>query len=404
MSAPQHAANGVVVVGGGIGGLAVALALGRRGHRVTVLERNAEFAELGAGIQLAPNGLHALDLLGVGDAVREAATPMRELRFMDGVSGDHVTSLPLTGDYRRRFGQPYVVVHRADLHRQLLAACRATPSIELCAGRTATGYSQTAEHATVRLDTGDAVTGTAVIGADGIHSRIRRQLVGDGDPAISGITVYRAVLPMAQVPPGIPRDAVTWWAGPKCHFVHYPISGGRFLNLAASRDDGATTAFANVPVDAERVRTAMAPLRAVHHLLGIGREWRSWMLVDREPVDTWVDGRVVLIGDAAHPMLHYAAQGACQALEDAVVLGDLLEPGDDAVPQRLETFTVQRRDRTASVQRVSRESIRLWHPAGPEAEARNRMLSAMTVAQLHDGVAWMHGVRDFGARRSGSTR
>ncbi|MFI5932108.1 FAD-dependent monooxygenase [Actinoplanes sp. NPDC051494] len=394
----------IVVAGGGIGGLAAALALGRRGHRVVVLERNAEFSELGAGIQLAPNGLHALDRLGVGDAVRAAATPMRELRFMDGVTGEHVTSLPLTGQYRRRFGRPYVVVHRADLHRQLLDACRAMPGIELRAGLPVTGYTQTGSSATVRLDGGGTVTGAAVIGADGIHSRIRRQLVADGEPRISGITVYRTVLSMAHVPAGIRRDAVTWWAGPKCHFVHYPIAGGRLLNMAASHDDGATTAVTGVPASTALVQERLAPLTGVHHLLGLGRDWRSWTLVDREPVDRWADGRVVLLGDAAHPMLHYAAQGACQALEDAVVLGELLEPGSGSVAECLETFNLQRRERTAAVQRVSRDSIRLWHPAGPEAAARNRMLKAMTAGQLHDAVAWMHGVREFGAQRSGAAR
>jgi 2-polyprenyl-6-methoxyphenol hydroxylase-like FAD-dependent oxidoreductase len=404
MSSPLKVGAGIVVAGGGIGGLACALALGRRGHRVVVLERHSEFTELGAGIQLAPNGLHALDLLGVGDAVRAAGTPMRELRFMDGVSGEHVASLPLTGNYQRRFGQPYVVVHRADLHGQLLDACRSAPSIELRAGCRVTGYAQTADTATVRLASGETVTGTAVIGADGIHSQIRRQLVGDGAPRVSGITVYRAVLPMAAVPADVRRDAVTWWAGPGCHFVHYPIAGGRFLNLAASRDDGATAAFANVPAGLDRVRAELEPLRAARHLLEIGRDWRSWMLVDREPVDRWADGRVVLLGDAAHPMLHYAAQGACQSLEDAVALGALLAPGDDAVAQRLETYTAQRRDRTAAVQRLSRDSIRLWHPAGPAAAERNRLLSRMTVPQLHDSEACMHGVRDFGVQRSGAAR
>lgn len=176
----------VVIVGGGIGGLAAALAVARRGHRVTVLERAPEFAEIGAGIQIAPNGIHALEQLGLGDAVRESAVHMAELRFMDGVTGEHVVSLPLTEEYRRRFGNPYVVVHRAELHSLLLAACLATDGIELRSSATAVGYEQDGRSATLLLADGQRVSGDALIGADGINSAIRRQLVGDGGPGSPG--------------------------------------------------------------------------------------------------------------------------------------------------------------------------------------------------------------------------
>ena len=394
----------VVIVGGGIGGLALALAVAAHGHQAVVLERQPEFAELGAGIQLAPNGLHALDRLGVGAVVRSTASPMRELLFMDGVTGERVTGMPLTEGYQRRFGSPYVVVHRAELHSRLLDACRADPGISLRPGAPVTGYSQTATRATALLENGERVTGDAVIGADGIHSRIRRQMIADGDPRISGITAYRAIVAMSAVPAGVRRDAVTWWAGPGCHFVHYPISGGAFLNMAASCDDGVTTAFAGRPVEAALVHDAMAPLPAVRHLLRLAEQWRAWVLVDRAPVEVWTDGRVGLLGDAAHPMLHYAAQGACQALEDAVVLGDLLGAGTEPVPQVLDRYNAQRRERTAAIQHVSRESTRLWHAAGPAATARNQKLAAMTAEQLYDEVAWMHAVRARGEQRSEALR
>lgn len=381
----------LVIVGGGIGGLATALAAARRGHRVTVLERSSRFAELGAGIQLAPNGIRALDRLGVGTAVRNCAVHIDELRFMDGVTGEHVVSMPLTGEYRRRFGSPYVVVHRGELYGLLLDACRAAPSIELRANSPVTGYHQDGSTATVRLDVGSTVTGDAVIGADGIHSTIRRQLVGDSEPRVSGITVYRAVIPMSRVPADLRWNVVTWWTGPDCHFVHYPIGGGKYLNLAASSADGGTEAFAGVPVDKDRVRREFTALGEIpHRLLELGSDWKTWVLVDRDPVDTWTDNRVTLLGDAAHPMLHYAAQGACQALEDAVRLGDLLDCGPADLPQRLDKFAADRRDRTAAIQRLSRDSIRLWHAAGPAAATRNRHLAAMTPTDLHDYVAWLH--------------
>jgi salicylate hydroxylase len=385
----------IVIVGGGLGGLAAALAVVRHGHRVVVLERAERFGEIGAGIQLAPNGIHALDRLGLGDAVRARAVNVDELRFMDGITDEHVVSMPLTESYRRRFGNPYVVVHRAELHTMLLDACR-QPPVELRGGCAAVGYEQDATSASVVLTTGERVTGDAVIGADGINSALRRQLVGDGDPTVSGITVYRAVIPMERVPAELRWNAVTWWAGPKCHFVHYPIAGGRYLNLAASSDDGATEAFAGVPVRKARVRREFAMLGATpRRLLELGTDWKSWVLVDRDPVEVWTDRRVTLLGDAAHPMLHYAAQGACMGLEDAVVLGDLLDCASDELAGRFLEYNVVRRPRTARIQRLARESIQLWHPAGEQALARNRALSSMSATDLHDYVAWMHGTRHF---------
>lgn len=378
----------IVVVGGGIGGLSTALSAARRGHRVVVLERG-EFAEFGAGIQLAPNGIHALDRLGI-DA-RAVGVQVDELRFMDGVTGEHVVSVPLTEEYERRFGNPYLVVHRGDLYRLLLAACRETSAIALRAKNSVVAYEQDPVSATAILDTGEHVAGDALIGADGIHSAIRQQLVGDGPPRVSGITVYRALVPMARVPESLRSGAVTWWAGPGCHFVHYPIAGGEYLNMAASDDNNATKAIAGVEVSGEHVLHRLASLADTpRRLLELGSEWKSWVLVDRPPVANWTDHRVVLLGDAAHPMLHYAAQGACQALEDAVLLGDLLDCGATELAQRLEKYNAARRERTARIQDISRESIRLWHPAGAAARVRNEALAGMSTQDLHDELAWMH--------------
>lgn len=383
----------IIVVGGGIGGLAAALAIGARGHEVLVLERAQEFAEIGAGIQLAPNGLYALERLGVA---RTASVPMDELRLMDGLSGEHVTSLPLTERYQRRFGKPYAVVHRAELHRALLDRCAAQPGISLRSAHEAVGYTQDADSVTVVLATGERITADGLIGADGIHSAIRAQLVGDGAPVVSGITVHRAIVPMSQVPTELRMDrSVVWWVGPGGHLVHYPIASGTSLNLAASFHDGGTRPFAGVETAAETVRERFAAFGArVQALLALGRGWKSWMLIDREPVHDWADGRVVLLGDAAHPMIHYAAQGACVALEDAVALGDLLDCGTAALPARFEEYTGLRRERAAAVQRAARWSTALWHPSGEAARARNALLSGLSEDQLHDHVAWMHGVRD----------
>jgi 2-polyprenyl-6-methoxyphenol hydroxylase-like FAD-dependent oxidoreductase len=371
-----------------VGGLSTALSSARRGHRVMVLERG-EFAEFGAGIQLAPNGVHALNRLGIDAGA--VGVQVGELRFMDGVTGEHVVSVPLTGEYERRFGNPYLVVHRGDLYRLLLAACRDTAAITLRARSSLVGYEQDPASASAILDTGERVGGDALIGADGIHSAIRRQLVGDGPPRISGITVHRALVAMERVPESLRSDAVTWWAGPGCHFVHYPIAGDEYLNMAASDDNNATEPIAGVAVSGDHVLNRLASLTDTpRRLLELGSEWKSWVLVDRPPVTNWTDGRVTLLGDAAHPMLHYAAQGACQALEDAVLLGDLLDCAASELAPRLGKYTAARRERTARIQQVSRDSIRLWHPEGAAARARNEALARMSTQDFHDALAWLH--------------
>ncbi|MBX9396654.1 3-hydroxybenzoate 6-monooxygenase [Streptomyces sp. TRM72054] len=387
----------LVIVGGGIGGLATALAAARAGCRVTVLERRDAMSELGAGIQLAPNAFHALDRLGVGDAVRDRCVRIEALRLMDGTTDETLAAMPLTGAYRTRFGHPYAVVHRADLHRPLLDACR-DAGVELRVDSGLTRYEQGAVDVTAVLADGERVRGHALIGADGIRSTVRAQLLGDGEPRVSGHTIYRSLVPMDSVPQELRWNAVTLWAGPKWHLVHYPIASGEFLNLAITRDDGARQAVAGVPVPGERVLGEFPGLGSYpRRLLELGRDWRTWVLCDRDPVGTWTEGRVALLGDAAHPMLQYAAQGACQALEDAVVLGGLLDgAGPDDVPQRLEKYAAARHERTARAQLVARRmGERLYHPQGRAATERNAMLAALSTTDMYDAVHWLHGERMF---------
>ena len=385
----------ILIAGGGIAGVATALRVAAHGHSVTVLERRDAFTELGAGIQLAPNAFHALDCLGVGDAVRERAVFVDELRFMDGTTDEWVASMPLTGAYRRRFGNPYAVVHRTDLYAPLLDAARHTPRIDLRVNSSVARYEHGPAGVTVHLDTGERLTGAALIGADGIRSSVRQQLVGDGEPRVSGHTIYRSVVPMEQVPPGLRWNTVTLWAGPKWHFVHYPIGRGRYLNLAATRDDGAREVVVGRPAGRAHVLAEFSAMGGMaRRLLGLGEDWRSWVLCDRDPVDEWTDGRVTLVGDAAHPMLQYAAQGACVALEDAVVLGDLLDCAAAEMPERLAAFAAGRRERAAKTQLVARElGRRLYHPGGAAARERNAMLAALSDDELYDKVAWLHGAR-----------
>ncbi|TCJ31790.1 3-hydroxybenzoate 6-monooxygenase [Parafrankia sp. BMG5.11] len=382
----------LLVAGGGIGGLAVALAAAGRRHRVTVLERRDEFTELGAGIQLAPNAFHALDRLGVGEQVRKQAVFIQELRLMDGTTDEVVNAMPLGAAYRERFGNPYAVVHRTDLYQPLLDACRRTPQVELRTGATVTGYEQGTERVTVVLTGGDRVDGDALIGADGIRSAVRAQMVGDGEPLVSGHTIYRSVIPMDRVPERLRSNSVTLWAGPGWHFVHYPISGGRELNLAAIKDDGAREAVTGWPTPTDHVLAQFPDIGSrAGRLLRLGEQWKCWVLCDRDPVSSWTDGRVVLAGDAAHPMLQYAAQGACMALEDATHLGLVLDCGAEHLPQRFTDYNRARAPRTARAQQVARAMGRnVYHPAGVAAKERNAQIGALSAAELYEKVAWLH--------------
>ncbi|NUT91638.1 MAG: 3-hydroxybenzoate 6-monooxygenase [Saccharothrix sp.] len=374
----------VLIAGGGIAGVATALAVARAGHRVLVLERNAEFTELGAGIQLGPNAFRALDRLGVAEQVQAGAVMVEALSLMDGVTGQRITQLPLTGEFRERFGYPYAVVHRIDLYSVLLAACRSHDAIELRTDAPVRDYRCDEKEVSVTLASGEVVRGDALIGADGIRSTVRAQMLADGEPRVSGHTIYRSVVPMESVPDQLRWNTVTLWAAPKHHFVHYPIAGGKFLNLAATIDNVATEVVSGRPVDRDLVLATFAHLPATaRDFLHLGQEWRTWVLCDRDPVRRWTDGRVVLLGDAAHPMLQYAAQGACMALEDAVCLGDLLAEDNPDLPAVFERFTAERAERTGWVQEISRAiGEQVYHPAGVAAEERNASLGAHTLADL----------------------
>ena len=388
----------ILVAGGGIGGLAVALGLAQQGRDVVVLEKASQLGEIGAGIQLGPNAFHSFDALGIGDSARAMAVYIDRLRLMDAVTGQEIAHVPLDAPFRKRFGNPYAVVHRGDLHGVFLRACRDNPRITLRTSSEVAGYDQDGFAVRAHLASGESVTGAALIGADGLWSRIRRQLVGDGPPRVSGHTTYRSVIPTAQMPEALRWNAATLWAGPKCHIVHYPLSGWKVFNLVVTYHNDAPEPVAGQPVEEAEV---MAGFRHVHPtaqaLIRIGSDWKKWVLCDRDPTDNWVDRRVALLGDAAHPMLQYFAQGACMAMEDAVCLSHHLGV-QGAIEPALESYRQQRMLRTARVQLQSRAiGEHIYHPAGAHALLRNAILSAKTPEQFYDDLAWLYGGNGLGA-------
>lgn len=383
----------ILIAGGGIGGLATAMGLAQKGLPSIVLEKASRFGEIGAGIQLGPNAFHAFDYLGVGDMARSMAVYIDSLRLMDALSGDEITRIPLDGLFRERFGNPYAVVHRGELHGVFLDACKASELIELRTHSGVEQYEQDGSSVTAILSGAEQVKGTALIGADGLWSNVRSQLAADGPPRVSGHTTYRSVIPTEDMPEDLRWNAATLWAGPKCHIVHYPLSGWKLFNLVVTYHNDADQPVAGKPVSHDEVRRGFEHVNPVaRQIIDRGADWRLWVLCDREPITGWVDGRVALLGDAAHPMLQYFAQGACMAMEDAVCLSAEMELQSGNIETALQNYQRRRYLRTSKVQLMSREiGQHIYHPAGAHAALRNRIMSSKTEADWCDTIEWLYG-------------
>ncbi|MDE2005718.1 MAG: 3-hydroxybenzoate 6-monooxygenase [Rhodospirillales bacterium] len=383
----------VLIAGGGIGGLAAALGLARHGIPSLVLEKAPELGEIGAGIQLGPNAFHAFDTLGVGDAARAMAVFIDRLRLMDAMAGEEITHIDLGPAFRARFGNPYAVIHRGDLHGVFLRACRDNPLIALRTSAEVAGYDQDGATVSARLANGERIPGRALIGADGLWSNIRKQLVGDGPPRVSGHTTYRSVIPTERMPEDLRWNAATLWAGPKCHLVHYPLHGWKLFNLVVTCHNDAPAPVAGKPVAFDEVMPFFSHIHPrAQAIIRHGADWKLWVLCDREPVANWVDGRVALLGDAAHPMLQYMAQGACMAMEDAVALGHELGAHPDAIEAGLAAYRARRVLRTARVQLQSRAiGEHVYHPSGVHAALRNAVMTAKSSAEWYETLAWLYG-------------
>src|SRR5277367_1237660 len=381
-----------VIAGGGIGGLAAAAGLARKGVRSIVLEAAPKLGEIGAGIQIGPNAFHAFDYLGVGDPARAVAVYIDQLRLMDGLTAKEIVNVPLDAPFRAYFGNPYAVVHRADLHGVLLDACRANPLIELRTNHRVTGYEQDDSSVTMFVEGRDPIVGCALIGADGLRSAVRRQLVGDGEPRVSGHTTYRSVIPTEQMPEDLRWNAATLWAGPKCHIVHYPLKGWKVFNLVVTYHNDVTEPSAGVPVGLDEVRKGFEHIAPkARRIIEQGSNWMRWVLCDRDPIEIWVDRRVALLGDAAHPMLQYFAQGACMALEDGVTLAEFVadQPGD--IENALKAYQALRVPHTARVQLGSRSIGQfIYHPAGATAMARDHVLRSWTPDEYYHRLDWLY--------------
>jgi 2-polyprenyl-6-methoxyphenol hydroxylase-like FAD-dependent oxidoreductase len=391
------AANGktdpILISGGGIGGLITAYALAQKGLPVRVFEQADEFREVGAGIQLGPNIFKALEKVGLKDEVLLDAhiPPSQEMR--NAITGDVITNIPLGEAFSRRFsGQPYAVIHRADIHGRFLKACQSSNLITLETNRRVDDYDDTGHGVTIRLEGGEQVHGRALIACDGMWSKIRERIVGDGKPRVSGHIAYRGVLKREQVPEDLWRPDVVLWAGPKCHFVHYPLRRGELFNLVAVFHSDHYEEGWNAEGSKELLFKHFKGLRPeVMRLLELIDTWKMWVLCDREPVKDWAKGNVVLLGDAAHPMLQYLAQGACMATEDAVILAEKVAEQPDNLPAAFKAYEQARYLRTARVQIMARVYGDFYHARGVTAELRDMAVGGRTAEQSYEGISWLYG-------------
>ncbi len=380
----------VLVVGGGIGGLTTALALSRKGIPVQVLEQAPEFKEIGAGIQLGPNVFRMFEVLGLTDAIFRWAAFPESLEMRDSMTGESVVEMRIDGMHGR-YRAPYGVIHRADLLDRIHDACRASNLIELLPSRKVVSIEDSGTSVTVHTENGETYTGAALIGCDGLWSTVRQHVVGDGKPVVSGHIAYRAVLPTADWPKEYRLPKMIIWCGDKTHLVHYPLRRGELFNLVvvfhSNRYEEGWDSYGDPAELHERFSDKCEPVRT---LLGKVNAWKMWVLCDRPPIKTWSKGRITLLGDAAHPMLQYLAQGACMAIEDAVCLANQIETTGGDYAAAFRQYQELRYLRTARVQIMARVYGEVYHANNVVREVRNKVLREWA-AQGGIDMSWLYG-------------
>jgi 2-polyprenyl-6-methoxyphenol hydroxylase-like FAD-dependent oxidoreductase len=383
----------LLIVGGGIGGLATALAASQAGYPAHVIEKAEEFTEIGAGLQLAPNATRMLDRLGIWGEIQKHAIFPKRLVLMDAVSGQPITSLELGAKFLNHFGYPYIVMHRGDLLTVELEACRRSALITLENNREAVQIEDLGDGARVECSDGSVYECDALVGVDGLWSTIRKVVHDDGDPICSQFVAYRGTIPIEEAPPESDFDSMLLWVGPDLHFVQYTVHSGKLFNQVAVfrsyRYEEGSDDWGSVD-ELEEHFCKMCP--RVRAAVGKIKRNRRWPMLDRLPIPNWTRNRITLLGDAAHPMLQYIAQGACQALEDAVCLGDNLKKyGGDAARAFL-AYQEPRIERTALVQNIARLFGEIKHVRGVSIQLRNALLAKRT-ADDFEYFEWLYGYK-----------
>jgi 2-polyprenyl-6-methoxyphenol hydroxylase-like FAD-dependent oxidoreductase len=379
-------------VGGGLGGASVALALARKGLRVRLLEQAPEFGVIGYGIQLGPNAFHMFDRLGVSEAVLAQSIVPDAVVMIDSVDAGVIARIPTGASFTARFKRPYIVIHRVDLHRILLDACAAQANVEMMPLTGAVRYEDLGDRVLLHIQDGRRIEGAAVIGADGLRSTIRTQMLDEGEPRMIGFVAHRTIVPMEEVRADVRRSEVVLWSGPGFHIVHYPLRAGSLFNIVAvfktstylERGD-----IASYSADLDRTYRDSHP--SMKALLSMMDLTRRWVISDRDPIRHWSRGRVTLLGDAAHPTLQTLAQGACMAIEDAVCLAELIAQSDGDFAGAFGRYERERHLRTARVQFESRYHWdNFYHVGGIEREVAREIWSRRSEDEMFDCLAWLY--------------
>jgi salicylate hydroxylase len=383
----------IIIVGGGIGGLCAALALGQSGWRVRVLEQAPQFGAIGYGIQLGPNVPPMLARIGVRDDVIAASVLPGRVLMLDAFDGEPVTVVNTGPEFRARYGgNPYLVIHRVDLHNILVAACKAQNNISLDEDACVTGHEDHGDHVVVTTADGRRIEGAVVIGADGIRSRMRDGIMGASEPAQTGYVAHRTIVPIERAPAGVPRDDVVLWGGEGFHIVHYPLRDKTIFNIVAVFE----TATYGEKMDteayrAELDRTYAKSQPAMREMIAMLDLDRRWPIGDRKPQRGWSKGRAVLMGDAAHATLQSYAQGAGMAIEDAIVLAALIDQCKGDFTTAFAAFERTRLTRTARIQLESRHLWdRYYHLGGIDAQVRNEAERARSDEDVWRCLDWIY--------------
>jgi 3-hydroxybenzoate 6-monooxygenase len=380
----------ILIAGGGIGGLTAALALARKGRRVRVLEKAAEFGEIGYGIQMGPNVYPLLEGLGIFPIMAPHVFYPDALIMADAITGEELSRISLGDAFRARFEHPYFVVHRRDLHGAILAACRGHDTISLEASKGLARFEERNNRVVVTCEDGSGYEGAALIGADGLWSPTRDAVVADGPPRVTGHVAYRGVVPTEQIIDRSHLDSMVIYVGHNMHLVQYRLRGGTVMNNVATiesdRFKRGEAQFGG-PDELEEIFSQCAP--QVRDMLRYVSRDRNWVLHDRDPVTNWTRGNVTLLGDAAHPTLQYLAQGACMAIEDAVVLAaEVARHGED-YNAAFNAYQRQRMNRTARVVLTARTFGHICHAGGGARALRNELLAARSPDNPWE-IAWLY--------------
>lgn len=387
--------HNMVISGGGIGGLAAALAGARAGWTVDLLEQSPVFGEVGAGIQLGPNVVRLLQAWGLEDALRRVAAYPEHLEVRNALTTERLGVLPLGKTALQRYGAPYISIARADMHTVLLEAVRAQGGVHLHLDSRVIGITQDAQCARVETVQDQVFEAPLLVGADGLWSQVRKQVVvGDVPPRVTGHLAFRAMLPQSALPAALRSQVVTAWMGPDFHAVHYPVRAGEWLNVVCivhgtvSGDPQSWDHSAN----AQELRSRMALARgSLHDMIHAIDHWRLWPLTDRPPMASAAEqasGRIALLGDAAHPMRPYLAQGAGMAIEDAAALGACIADTPGRIPFALSRYADTRWQRNARVQARAIRNGEIYHLKGAKQLGRDMALKLLG-ARIMD-VPWLY--------------